>query len=205
MTASPFKKIVLLIIAIAPIAIWSAIAPHDRLTWWLETTPALLGLVILAVTFRRFSFTSLVYVAIFFHMTILFIGGHYTYAEVPFFHTIAEFFGRSRNDFDRVGHFAQGFVPALIAREILIRNRVVNGKRWLAFIVICACLALSATYELVEWLAALVLGQNAEAFLGTQGDMWDTQIDMFLAVVGASVSLLLLSTVHDKQLDQQSR
>ena len=179
---------------------WSAISPADLFTWFLEVLPAVIGLAVLALTRKRFPLTSLAYVLILGHCTILMVGGHYTYAEVPLFDVLGEAFDWQRNNYDKVGHFAQGFVPALIAREILTRNRVVNGRAWLNFYVVCFCLAFSAFYELIEWAVALMSGENAEAFLGTQGYVWDTQSDMGYALLGALVSLLLLSRLHDRQM-----
>jgi putative membrane protein len=179
---------------------WSAIAPRDRLTWWLEVTPALLALLVLAVTRRRFPLTPLLYVLILVHAVILMVGGHYTYAEVPLFDWLAEIAGWQRNNYDKLGHFAQGFVPALVAREILLRLQVVRGRGWLRFIVVCIGLAISAFYELVEWWVALLSGTAAEAFLGTQGYVWDTQSDMAWALAGAILALLGLERLHDRQL-----
>lgn len=181
---------------------WSAVLPHDRFTWWLEVLPALIALVVLAATRSRFPLTSLAYLLILAHSIILMVGGHYTYAEVPAGDWIRDLTGGDRNNYDKLGHFAQGFVPAIIARELLVRLRVVNGKRWLAFIVVSICLAISAAYELLEWWAALATGVAAEAFLGTQGYAWDTQSDMLLALTGAVLALVLLGRVHDRQLEQ---
>jgi len=181
----------------AAVLIWSGINPKDQFTWFLEVVPALIGIVILAVTYNSFRLTPVLYGFILLHCIVLMIGGHYTYAEVPFFDGLL---GAERNNYDKVGHFVQGFVPALLAREILIRKRVVNGRIWLAFIVISICLAFSAFYELIEWWVALATGENAEAFLGTQGYIWDTQSDMALALLGACCSLLLLAPIHDRQL-----
>ena len=186
------------------VLIWSAINPRDYFTWLLEVFPALIGLVILAATYKRFRLTPLVYFLILVHSSILMVGGHYTYAEVPLFNWIRDWFGMARNNYDKVGHLAQGFIPALISREILIRLRVVTGKGWLAFLVVCICLALSAFYELIEWWAALLSGEAAEAFLGTQGYIWDTQSDMALALLGAVLALLLLARTHDRQLAEIS-
>jgi putative membrane protein len=154
----------------------------------------------MAATYRRFRLTTLAYFLILVHSVILMVGGHYTYAEVPLFDWIRDAFSMERNNYDKVGHLVQGFVPAIIAREILLRQQVIAGKGWLAFIVVSICLAISALYELIEWCAALLSGEAAEAFLGTQGYVWDTQSDMALALVGAIFSLLLLSKVHDKQI-----
>ena len=179
---------------------WSAWKPHDYPTWWLEVLPALLALVILALTRGFFPLTPLVYWLILGHCVVLMVGGHYTYAEVPLGDWVAEWTGGTRNNYDKLGHFVQGFVPAMIAREILIRNRVVARRGWLSLIVIAICLAISAAYELVEWWVALLSGEAADSFLGTQGYAWDTQSDMFLALVGAVMALLLLSRTHDRQL-----
>lgn len=179
---------------------WSAIAPADRLTWWMEVIPALLGFVILVFTRKRFPLTPLVYVLILIHSIILMVGGHYTYAEVPFGEWLSGLTGGTRNNYDKIGHLAQGFIPVLIAREILIRNKVVAVRGWLTFLLLCIVLAVSAFYELIEWWAALVNGQAADSFLGTQGYVWDTQSDMFWAFCGAVLALLTLSKFHDRQL-----
>ena len=179
---------------------WSAIYPKDRFTWWLEVFPALIALVALALTWNRFRLTPLVYTLILLHCIILMIGGHYTYAEVPLFDTIKQVFALQRNNYDKLGHFAQGFVPAMVAREILLRNAVVIGRGWLFFIVVSICLAISALYELVEWGVAMLSAESAEAFLGTQGYIWDTQSDMAFALTGAVVALMLLGRMHDRQM-----
>lgn len=179
---------------------WSAIRPYDTFTWFLEVLPAIIGLVVLAVTRKSFPLTTLAYVLVLAHCIILMIGGHYTYAQVPLFDWLAEVFGWQRNHYDKLGHFVQGFIPAVLAREILLRKAVVNGRGWLNFLVVCFCLAFSAFYELIEWLMAMLTGTAADAFLGTQGYVWDTQSDMALALLGAVLSLLLLSRYHDGQL-----
>jgi putative membrane protein len=178
----------------------SGIAPRDRLTWWMEVAPVLIALPLLLATRRRFPFTTLAYVLICIHGLILILGGTYTYAHVPAGFWVQDWLGLARNPYDRLGHFAQGFVPAIVAREILVRRFALAPGRLLSFVVLCVCLAISAFYEMIEWWAALVMGQDAEAFLGTQGDQWDTQWDMFLALVGAGVSLLLFSRWHDGQM-----
>ena len=183
------------------VLIWSGINPKDYYTWVLEVMPALIALVLLIITQRRFRFTNLAYALILLHCIILMIGGHYTYAEVPIFNWLKDAFDLSRNNYDKVGHFAQGFVPAIVAREILIRNNVVENKYWLITFVISICLALSAIYELIEWLIAELSGESAEAFLGTQGYIWDTQSDMGWALIGILLSLLLLSHYHNRQLE----
>jgi putative membrane protein len=182
------------------VLIWSAIRPADYYTWFLEVAPALVGLAVLLLTRRRFPLTGLAYALILVHCIILMVGGHYTYAKVPLFDWISSTFELGRNNYDKVGHFAQGFVPALLAREILIRNAVVSGRAWLAFFVLCFSLAFSAFYELVEWWVALLSAEAAESFLGTQGYVWDTQSDMGWALLGAALSLLLLGRYHDRQL-----
>ena len=178
----------------------SGIFPHDRVTWWLEVAPVLLGAPILVATYRRFPLTPLVYRLLFLHALVLILGGHYTYARVPLGFWVADALDLARNHYDRLGHFAQGFVPALLAREILLRRTPLVRGAWLTFLVLAVCLGFSAFYELTEWWAALAGGQAAEAFLGTQGDVWDTQWDMFLALLGAITAQLALSRVHDRQL-----
>ncbi|NQV85305.1 MAG: DUF2238 domain-containing protein [Rhodospirillales bacterium] len=194
----------LLVFALLALGI-SAIGPSDRLTWFLEVAPVIAGIPILVITYRRFPLSHLVYVFLFVHAVILVIGGHYTYAEVPLGFWAQDIFDLSRNPYDRLGHFAQGFVPALLAREILIRRSPLGHSRWLPFLVVCFCLAFSAAYELFEWWSALALGQSADQFLGTQGDIWDTQWDMFLALTGAILSLALLSNAHDKSLAKATK
>lgn len=182
--------------------VWSAINPADFLTWLLEVSPAVLALLVLVTTRKVFPLTGLVYSLLLLHCIILMVGGHYTYAEVPAFDWIRDTFGHARNNYDKVAHFAQGFVPAMVAREVLLRFQVVNGRAWLNFLIACFCLAVSAFYELVEWLVAVIVGGPAEAFLGTQGYVWDTQSDMAFALLGAICALLLLGRVHDRQLQQ---
>ncbi|MGB2741253.1 MAG: DUF2238 domain-containing protein [Cognaticolwellia sp.] len=180
--------------------IWSAIEPKDQFTWFLEVLPALIGLVLMAISFKSFPLTRLLYNFILLHCIVLMVGGHYTYAEVPLFDTLANWLGSERNNYDKVGHFFQGFVPALLAREILIRKNIINGRRWLNVIIVAICLAFSAFYELIEWWVAVASGENAEAFLGTQGYIWDTQSDMALALLGAIISIIMLAKYHDRQL-----
>jgi putative membrane protein len=189
----------LLVAAVIALAV-SGIGALDPFTWALEVAPVVLGIFALAATYQRFRLTNLVYGLIFVHALILMLGGHYTYAKVPLGFWMQDAFGFTRNHYDRIGHFAQGFVPAMIAREILIRNKVVNGAAWRNFLIVCICLAISALYELIEWQTAVWTGEAAEAFLGTQGDPWDTQMDMFLAMTGAIVALALLVRIHDRQL-----
>ena len=182
------------------VLIWSGINPKDQFTWLLEVLPALIGIIILTFTYNRFRLTTLTYILILIHSIILMVGGHYTYAEVPLFDWLKDVFELNRNNYDKVGHLAQGFIPAIIAREILIRKSIVPDKGWLNFIIICICLAISAFYELIEWWVAVLSGESAEAFLGTQGYVFDTQSDMFLALLGSVIALILLSRMHDKQL-----
>jgi len=181
---------------------WSAWHPYDTLTWWLEVAPVFLGFAALFIAQARsgWRFSDLALVLIGLHMLILIVGGHYTYARVPLGNWAAEAFQLGRNHYDRLGHFAQGLVPAVICREIFIRIRVISHRGWLGFCVVSVCLAISATYELIEWAAALLSAEAAEAFLGTQGDHWDTQSDMFLAGIGALVAVLLLSGLHDRSM-----
>jgi len=180
----------------------SAVRPHDYFTWFLEVAPILIGVPVLVATRRRFPLTPLLYRLLLVHALILMLGGHYTYAEVPLGFWVRDALGLARNHYDRLGHFAQGFVPAILAREILIRRSPLRPGKWLFFLVTCVCLAFSACYEFVEWWTAVTTGDSATAFLGTQGDPWDTQWDMFLCLVGALVAQLTLSGVHDRQLER---
>jgi putative membrane protein len=181
------------------VLVWSGIGPKDRLTWALEVAPAVIGVLVLAVTYRRFPLTPLLYWLILVHSVILMIGGHYTYAEVPYFDGLL---GSARNEYDKVGHFAQGFVPALIAREIVMRLDVIRGEGWRNFFIVSFCLGLSAFYELVEWWVALISEEAADSFLGTQGYVWDTQSDMAYALLGAIAALFLLRRWHDRLLSR---
>ena len=178
----------------------SGIAPRDRLTWWMEVAPVLIALPLLLATRNTFPFTVLAYVLICIHGLILILGGTYTYAHVPAGFWLQDWLGLARNPYDRLGHFAQGFIPAVVAREILVRRFALAPGKFLSFVTLCICLSISALYELIEWWAALALGQGAHEFLGTQGDEWDTQWDMFLALLGAAASLLLFSRRHDRQI-----
>ncbi len=180
----------------------SGINTYDRTTWVLEVFPVMIALPLVWSTYRRFPLTGLVYCLIFIHACVLMVGGTYTYARVPVGFQIAEWFNLSRNPYDKFGHFLQGFVPALIAREILIRGQFVSGNKMLKFIVICIILAISAVYELIEWGAALALGQGADEFLGMQGYIWDTQSDMFFALIGAVIALTLFTGIHDRQIQR---
>ncbi|MGE0051871.1 MAG: DUF2238 domain-containing protein [Arcobacter sp.] len=182
--------------------IWSLINPKDLFTWFLEVFPAIIGFIILFITYKKFQFTNLIYFLILTHCIILMIGGHYTYAEVPFFDYVKEFLNQDRNNYDKIGHLAQGFVPAMIARELIIRKNIINTNAWRNFFIICFCLALSALYEIVEWLVAITTNDAANDFLGTQGYIWDTQSDMAWALVGSIIALLSLSKYHDKVLEK---
>lgn len=184
------------------VLIWSAIEPKDYPTWALETAPGIIAFILIVITRKDFPLTSLCYSLILIHCWILFVGGHYTYAEVPLFDTIKEVFGQTRNNFDKAGHFAQGFVPAIICREIVIRFDIIPNRYFMNFFTVCFCLALSAFYEMLEWWVALLSEDAAESFLGTQGYVWDTQSDMAWALLGAISALLLLSKIHDKQIQQ---
>ncbi|WP_033959397.1 DUF2238 domain-containing protein [Psychroserpens jangbogonensis] len=180
--------------------IWSAISPYEYFTWFLEVLPAIIGVLVLIITFNRFRFTNFVYVLVFFHCAILIIGGHYTYAEVPLFDWIQDALNQTRNNYDKVGHFAQGFVPAMIARELLIRKQVVNTTKWLNFIVVCIAMAISVTYEFIEWAVSLGTGEGGDSFLGTQGYIWDTQSDMLYATIGAILALVIFGKYHSSQI-----
>ena len=194
------RELAVLSIALIGLLAWSGFRPHDRLTWLMEVLPVIVALPLMWTTRRRFPLTDLLYACIFVHCCVLMLGGAYTYARVPMGFALQEWLGLARNPYDKIGHFVQGFVPALLAREILIRGGFVRGRGMLAFLVVCVVLAVSATYELIEWAAALALGQGADEFLGTQGDPWDTQSDMFLALVGAVTALALLSRRHDREI-----
>jgi putative membrane protein len=181
---------------------WSGINPHDYPTWFLEVFPALLGAAILWYTRDTFPLTRLTYVLILIHCVILMVGGHYTYAEEPNGEWLREAFDQSRNNYDKLGHFVQGFIPAIITREIVIRKKVFNGAAWRNFFIVCFCLGFSAFYELIEWWVALMSQEAADSFLGTQGYIWDTQSDMFYALCGAVLALLLLAALHDRQMQR---
>ena len=197
----PRYPLTLLAVTIVLLAI-SAYKPYDMATWWMEVAPVIVAIPILLATYPRFPLTPLVYTLIFVHACILILGGHYTYARVPLGFWVQDLFGFARNHYDRLGHFAQGFIPAMIAREILLRSTPLGQGGWLFFLVCCVCLAISAVYEFIEWWAALIGGAGATEFLGTQGDVWDTQWDMFMALIGSIVAQLTLSRVHARQLDR---
>jgi len=184
------------------VLIWSAINPKDYLVWLLETGPMMAGGVVLAFTYKSFKLTPLSYFWLMFFFMIFAVGGHYTYAEVPLFNYIQEVCGHSRNNFDKLAHFFQGFIPAILAREVFVRKNVFQHRGWMNFCVVCFCLALSAFYELIEWWAALISEEAAESFLGTQGYIWDTQSDMGLALLGSIISLVVFSNLHDKQIQK---
>jgi len=188
------------IITFLTFLVWSGIYPKDYLTWTLEVSPAVIGFIVLAATYRSFPLTPLLYTLILIHCIVLMVGGHYTYAEVPLFEYLKPILGFERNNFDKLGHFLQGFVPALIAREILVRKAVIASSKWRNFFIVCFCLAFSALYELIEWAVAIVSETAADAFLGTQGYIWDTQSDMAFALVGAIAALALLGRIHDRQV-----
>lgn len=192
-------------LALLALLLVSGLRPYDRATWWMEVAPVLIAGPILVASYRKYPLTSLLYALIFAHAVILIVGGTYTYARVPFGFWLQDVFAFDRNPYDKIGHFAQGFVPAMVVREILVRGRHVAGPRMMAFLSLCVALAVSACYELIEWTAALALGQGADEFLGTQGDPWDTQSDMFLALVGASTALAALSRLHDRQLSRLAK
>jgi len=194
-----------LIILFFAVLIWSAINPHDYFTWFLEVLPALIGLLVLVITFQRFRFTNLVYGLILVHCWILMVGGHYTYAEVPLFNWIKQVFDLSRNNYDKVGHLVQGFVPAMITREILVRKQVVNSRKWINVFVVSICMSISVTYEFIEWLVAVLNGDSADSFLGTQGYIWDTQSDMLYATIGAILALVTLGKAHDRVISSLSQ
>ena len=180
--------------------IWSLINPKDLFTWFLEVLPAMIALIILAISYKNFKLTTLVYTLILIHCIILMVGGHYTYASVPLFDFIKDFLNQDRNNFDKLGHFAQGFIPAMVAREIIIRKSIITIESWRNFFIICFCLGFSAFYELIEWWVALLSNEASNDFLGTQGYIWDTQSDMAWALFGAILALIVLSKYHDKQL-----
>ena len=193
------KNLFLLLLFVIGLLI-SAIQPHDYFTWFLEVFPAIIGIIVLSITFKKFQFTYLTYCFILVHCYILFIGGHYTYAEVPLFEWIKETFHQSRNNYDKVGHFAQGFIPAMITRELFVRKEIVKPTTWLPFLTVCVCVFISVFYEFLEWFVAIASGQSADAFLGTQGYVWDTQSDMLYATVGATIMVIFIAKLQDKQI-----
>jgi putative membrane protein len=194
------RRLIWFLITLLPVVVWSSDNPHDRLTWWLESFPVLIGVPLIVLCARRFPLSTLLLVLIWLHAVVLVVGGHYTYARVPLGEWAREWLGWPRNNYDKLGHFMQGFVPAVLTRELLVRTSPLRRSRWLGFLVVCVCLAFSAFYELIEWWTALAGGGAAEDFLGTQGYVWDTQSDMFLALIGAVAALLLLARLHDRSL-----
>ncbi len=202
MRSKYFHKV--LLISICVILIFSVIGCYDIFTWFLEVLPAVIVGAVLIVTYKRFKFTNFAYTLIWVHALILIIGGHYTYAEMPLFNWIRDAFDLSRNYYDRLGHFAQGFVPAIVIRELFIRKNIIKNIAWTNFIVIAICLAISASYEIIEFIVAVITGEEADSFLGTQGDVWDTQWDMIFALIGSSFSMLAFSRHQDKILNEKS-
>lgn len=195
------KHVVLIILFLAGLIV-SAINPHDYFTWILEVFPAIIGFIVLLFTYKRFRFSYFTYLAILLHCYILFIGGHYTYAEVPAFNWIRDTFHQTRNNYDKVGHFTQGFVPAIIARELFIRCNVILKRGWVAFLTVCVCMSISVTYEFIEWFVSVTSGSSGDSFLGTQGDIWDTQSDMLFATIGAICMVALFAKIQDKQISK---
>ena len=191
-----------LLATVAAVIFWSGWRPYDRFTWWLEVSPGLAGIAILLATHRRFRFTTFCYALIALHICVLCVGGHYTYARVPVFDWLRPIFAWQRNHYDRLGHLMQGLVPAIIAREVLLRLDIVNRRKWIPFLVISICLGISAFYELIEWWTAMLSGSAANDFLGSQGDVWDTQSDMCLALIGVVSALLFLSYFHNRALEK---
>ena len=184
----------------ALVFLWSGMGPYDRMTWWMEVAPVIIAVPLLATTYRNFRLTNLLYALILLHALILMVGGHYTYARVPAFDWLRDITGGDRNNYDKVGHFAQGFIPAIIARELLLRTSPLRAGRWMFALIIFSCLGIAAAYEIIEWIAAVITEGGAHEFLGTQGDVWDTQKDMMWAGFGAVVALLFLSRLHDRAL-----
>ena len=191
---------VTLLLVVAVALVWSSIGPKDRTTWWLEVLPIFIAVPLLLLTYRRFPFTTLAYVLIAVHALVLTLGAHYTYAEVPLGFWVRDLLDLGRNHYDRLGHFVQGFVPAVVVREILLRSTPLRRGGWLFFLTTAVCLAISAMYELLEWASAILGGSAADAFLGTQGDVWDTQWDMFVCLIGAIAAQITLARLHDRQL-----
>jgi len=194
------RRLIWFLVLLAPVVIWSWIGPHDRFTWWLESVPVVVGVPLILALQKKFPLSSLLLVLIWFHCVVLVVGGHYTYALVPLGEWAKGWFGWTRNNYDKLGHFTQGFVPAILARELLVRTSPLKGSKWLGFLVVCVCLAFSAFYELIEWFTAITSGDAANDFLGTQGDPWDTQTDMLWALIGSTLAVTFLSRVHDRSL-----
>jgi putative membrane protein len=198
------KKYYILLVLFFVGLIGSAISPHDYFTWILEVFPAIIGLLVLTLTFNRFRFTTLTYTLILVHCYILFIGGHYTYAQVPVFNWLRDVLHQSRNNYDKIGHFMQGFVPAMIVRELFIRQQVIQGKKWLAVLTVSVCMGISMLYEFLEWFVSMFSGESGDSFLGTQGYIWDTQSDMLFATIGAICMVLLLGNIQNKQINKMA-
>lgn len=186
--------------SLALVCAWSGFRPPSGAVWWLEVIPALVAIALLALTYKKFKFTSLVYVLVWVHCIILFVGGHYTYEAVPLFNDIRDYFGHARNNYDKLGHLAQGFIPAIVARALLIRTSPLRPGKWMSSLIVLSILGISAIYELIEWWAAEAMGGTADTFPGSQGDIWDAQKDMFCAFIGATAALLTLSGIHNRQL-----
>jgi len=199
------KQLIVIIILFFIALIWSVINPHDYFTWFLEVIPGVLGVIVLALTYKKFRFTNFTYLLVVIHCYILFRGGHTTYAEEPFFNWLKEVLGWPRNNYDKVGHFAQGFIPAIIIRELFVRQHVLARKGWMFFIITSICLAISAIYEFIEAGVSMLTGESADAFLGTQGYVWDTQTDMFLAMIGTMIELIVLPKLHDKAIEKMEK
>jgi putative membrane protein len=196
------KYLSILIIIFFIILIWSGINPKDYFTWFLEVIPGLLGFIILALTYKRFRFTNLLYTLMLIHCAVLFFGGKYTYAENPLFEYIKQIFDLQRNNYDKLGHFLQGFIPTMIAREILIRENIIANKKWIPFFLLCIAMFISSIYELIEWMVAVLKGESADAFLGTQGYIWDTQSDMLFAFIGSIFAIIFLSKKHNELISK---
>lgn len=192
------NKYYLLLIIWILVFIWSAINPKDYFTWMLEVTPGVIGMIIILLTYKKFQFSYFIYVLILLHCIVLFVGGKYTYAENPFFEYIKNMFDLGRNNYDKLGHFMQGFVPSLILREIIIKLKIINQKKWIPYFMISTAMFISAIYELIEWMVSEITGESADAFLGTQGYVWDTQSDMLYALIGSLVAIVVFSRIHDR-------
>ena len=197
------KKYYILICLFFAGLVGSAISPHDYFTWILEVFPAIIGFIVLVLTFKGFRFSYLTYVFILLHCFVLFVGGHYTYALVPLFDWVKEVFHQARNNYDKLGHFVQGFVPAMIVRELFIRKQIVQKRSWMAFLTVCVCMSISVTYEFLEWFVSVTSGSSGDSFLGTQGDIWDTQSDMLFATIGAICMVIVMARFQDKALCNQ--
>jgi putative membrane protein len=196
------RRLIWFLALLTPVVVWSWFGPHDRFTWWLESAPAVVGVPLILGLQKKFPLSSLLLVLLWLHGVVLVVGGHYTYAQVPLGEWARGWFGWTRNNYDKLGHFTQGFVPAILTREILLRTSPLQGSKWLSFLVVAVCLAFSAFYELIEWFTAITSGEAANDFLGTQGDVWDTQTDMLWALIGAVAALVLLRRWHDRSVEK---